>query len=333
MSGGPDRVSCGMRRRCGATTDGRLFDTIESQLAKNGDGSKRIVLKIDVEGAEWASFLAAPDELLQRIDQMSVEFHWLRDDQSQWIETLRYRLVIQRSEAVLRGRACPLQQRGLRGGSRTVPDLGLRGALREQASRRGRCLPQRQRPASVRCAQRPVGRGLPAGGPVGSRAVRQRQLVQVARAGSRALVRLMPPSRLAVPRPPAFQARVVGDRRDLRTPQARRAPLQREPSAGPADQARRQRIHHRRPTLTMRVANWQSAPSKCGHWCVAHVADNRNTSVGSSAPPSPARPASPSPAPSGRAPSAAVRTGAAARVDPWPGWTTQGYSVTVEGGT
>ena len=31
--------------------------------------------------------LAAPDEVLQQIDQMAVEFHWLRDEQSQWIET------------------------------------------------------------------------------------------------------------------------------------------------------------------------------------------------------------------------------------------------------
>ena len=76
------------------TTDGRSFDTIERQLATNGDRSKHIVLKIDVEGAEWASFMAAPDELLQRIDQMAVEFHWLRDEQSQWLEADSYRRVV-----------------------------------------------------------------------------------------------------------------------------------------------------------------------------------------------------------------------------------------------
>jgi hypothetical protein len=78
------------------TTDGRTFDTIENQLASNGDRSTRIVLKIDVEGAEWASFLALPDDVLEHIDQMSVEFHWLRDEQLQWLETDRYRLVMQR---------------------------------------------------------------------------------------------------------------------------------------------------------------------------------------------------------------------------------------------
>ena len=46
-------------------TEGREFDTIENQLAKNGDRSKRIVLKIDVEGAEWESFLSTPAEVLE----------------------------------------------------------------------------------------------------------------------------------------------------------------------------------------------------------------------------------------------------------------------------
>ena len=61
------------------TEDGRLFDSIPRQLAKNGDSSKRIALKIDVEGAEWDTFLAAPDDLFARIDQMAVEFHHVED--------------------------------------------------------------------------------------------------------------------------------------------------------------------------------------------------------------------------------------------------------------
>jgi hypothetical protein len=61
------------------TTEGRFFDTMQNQIGRNGDGAKRIVLKIDVEGAEWDSFLHAPDELLQRIDQMVVEFHGVQD--------------------------------------------------------------------------------------------------------------------------------------------------------------------------------------------------------------------------------------------------------------
>src|SRR5688572_17167779 len=62
------------------TVDGRLFDTMTNQFMKNGDRGKRIVLKIDVEGAEWDSFLSAPDETLGQIDQMAVEFHEVQDE-------------------------------------------------------------------------------------------------------------------------------------------------------------------------------------------------------------------------------------------------------------
>ena len=78
------------------TVDGRVFDTIASQLAKNGDRSKRIVLKIDVEGAEWDSFLAVPDGILEQIDQIAVEFHWLAGENSTWIHDDKYRRVVQR---------------------------------------------------------------------------------------------------------------------------------------------------------------------------------------------------------------------------------------------
>jgi hypothetical protein len=62
--------------------EGRPFDAIKNQFAKNGDGSKRIVMKIDVEGAEWNSLLSVPDETLAQIDQMAVEFHGLEGQKS-----------------------------------------------------------------------------------------------------------------------------------------------------------------------------------------------------------------------------------------------------------
>jgi hypothetical protein len=55
--------------------DGRTFDTLARQISKNGDAGKRIVVKMDVETAEWESLLGAPDEVLRRIDQLVVEFH------------------------------------------------------------------------------------------------------------------------------------------------------------------------------------------------------------------------------------------------------------------
>jgi hypothetical protein len=78
------------------TAEGRVFDTIGNQFAKNGDRSKWIVLKIDVEGAEWDSLLSAPDQVLHQIDQMAVEFHWVRDEQSRWVQDDRYLKVVKR---------------------------------------------------------------------------------------------------------------------------------------------------------------------------------------------------------------------------------------------
>jgi hypothetical protein len=67
--------------------DGRRFDTIAQQFARNGDTDARVVMKIDVEGSEWASFLAAPEELLERIDQLAVEFHGV--DGERYLEVVR----------------------------------------------------------------------------------------------------------------------------------------------------------------------------------------------------------------------------------------------------
>jgi hypothetical protein len=78
------------------TVDGRVFDTMRNQLSKNGDDGKRIVLKIDVEGAEWDSFSAAPDEILERIDQIAVEFHWAEDKDFRWVQDEKHLRVVRR---------------------------------------------------------------------------------------------------------------------------------------------------------------------------------------------------------------------------------------------
>jgi len=62
-----------------ATEDGRPFDSLGNQFATNGHGAAPIVMKIDVEGAEWDSFLFAPDSVLAHIDQLDVEFHHVDD--------------------------------------------------------------------------------------------------------------------------------------------------------------------------------------------------------------------------------------------------------------
>jgi hypothetical protein len=69
------------------TQDGRPFDTLADQFARNGDASAHLVMKIDVEGAEWDAFLLAPDSALSHIDQLDVEFHHV--EEQKYVETIR----------------------------------------------------------------------------------------------------------------------------------------------------------------------------------------------------------------------------------------------------
>jgi hypothetical protein len=78
------------------TLDGRVFDSVKNQVAKNGDAGKRIVLKIDVEGAEWSTLLGMPDETFQQIDQMAVEFHWEEGSRFGWVQDERYPRAVER---------------------------------------------------------------------------------------------------------------------------------------------------------------------------------------------------------------------------------------------
>src|SRR5882757_659167 len=47
----------------------RFFDTLENQIRKNGQTAQRVIIKMDIEGAEWDPLLATPDELLASIPQ------------------------------------------------------------------------------------------------------------------------------------------------------------------------------------------------------------------------------------------------------------------------
>jgi hypothetical protein len=59
--------------------DSLLFDTLAHQISRNGDSGKRLVVKIDVEGAEWDALMATSDATLERIDQLSMELHGSHD--------------------------------------------------------------------------------------------------------------------------------------------------------------------------------------------------------------------------------------------------------------
>jgi hypothetical protein len=65
----------------------RFFDTLENQIRKNCDSGRRLIIKMDIEGAEWDSLLAAPDELLASIPQVAMELHGFDDPKI--VEVLR----------------------------------------------------------------------------------------------------------------------------------------------------------------------------------------------------------------------------------------------------
>lgn len=55
--------------------EGRVFDTPEAQIARNDDARRHLVVKMDVEGAEWDTFMKTSDAVFDQIDQLAVEFH------------------------------------------------------------------------------------------------------------------------------------------------------------------------------------------------------------------------------------------------------------------
>jgi len=57
----------------------RFFDTLENQIRKNGDTGQRLIIKMDIEGAEWDALLATSDELLATIPQIAMEMHSYND--------------------------------------------------------------------------------------------------------------------------------------------------------------------------------------------------------------------------------------------------------------
>jgi hypothetical protein len=63
-----------------AEKDGRVFDTLERQIAANGDRAKNLVMKMDVEASEWDTLLQTPPEVLGRIDQLAIEFHGMAEE-------------------------------------------------------------------------------------------------------------------------------------------------------------------------------------------------------------------------------------------------------------
>jgi hypothetical protein len=62
-----------------APSEDEIFHTLESLIARNGHAGQRdMILKIDIEGAEWNVFSGLRAETLEQFSQILVEFHELR---------------------------------------------------------------------------------------------------------------------------------------------------------------------------------------------------------------------------------------------------------------
>ena len=69
------------------TIEGRPFDSLAGQIAANGDGGRKLLVKMDVEGAEWESLAAAPESVLKDVQQLTIEFHHV--DEPEYLDVVR----------------------------------------------------------------------------------------------------------------------------------------------------------------------------------------------------------------------------------------------------
>lgn len=52
-----------------------VFDSVNNQLTRNGDAANHVIIKMDIEGAEWDTLAQTPDDVLERTDQLVMELH------------------------------------------------------------------------------------------------------------------------------------------------------------------------------------------------------------------------------------------------------------------
>jgi hypothetical protein len=64
-----------------ARLDHREYDSFTNQIANNGDADKHLLVKMDVENAEWDVLAETSDQVLDNVDQLVVEFHGFRKHQ------------------------------------------------------------------------------------------------------------------------------------------------------------------------------------------------------------------------------------------------------------
>ncbi|MEI6806504.1 MAG: hypothetical protein WCK49_08385 [Myxococcaceae bacterium] len=72
----------GIAHKAFVDDDHRKFDTLENHIRANQDTGKQILVKMDVEGAEWESLLNASEATLENIQQLTLELHWLYKEEN-----------------------------------------------------------------------------------------------------------------------------------------------------------------------------------------------------------------------------------------------------------
>ena len=76
------------------TINARPYDSLTSQIGRNGDAARRLVVKIDVEGAEIESLMSTSDEVLQRFDQLAIELHGADQTNLELVRKLRRTFLV-----------------------------------------------------------------------------------------------------------------------------------------------------------------------------------------------------------------------------------------------
>ena len=78
-------------------------NTIENHINENGDTGKRLLLQMDVEGAEWDTLIHTPNSVLGLFDQIVIEVHGLASDVSKPLDGGElYEVVMDKKIKVLR---------------------------------------------------------------------------------------------------------------------------------------------------------------------------------------------------------------------------------------
>jgi hypothetical protein len=78
-------------------TQGSSFISLEDWVSSSGVSFSNMLLKMDIEGAEWRVLYETPDETLARFEVVIVEFHWFESVKDLWafgvIESVLTRLL------------------------------------------------------------------------------------------------------------------------------------------------------------------------------------------------------------------------------------------------